>query len=171
MIPTTRGWRKVSFGGRLHRYHQVSKQDSGRRWKCDKSSAAFECQGFVTTDTKETGALVLNHGKHDVACDQSPSGIHADGDRREIACACLAGAHQPSQKVAGGIEGVGNGVLSMLPTRRMHLKVAQNAKKRAMDRAYRDGEGGEVPNCRPLAQLVFPNGPTEQAGRIEFPTV
>ena len=92
---------KVSFGGRLRRYHQVSKQDGGHRWKCAKSSAAFKCPGFVTTDTKGTGALVLNHGSHVVARDPSPSGIQADGVRREIIGACMAGAQKPSQIVAG----------------------------------------------------------------------
>ena len=91
MAPTSRGGHKVSFGGRLRRYHQFSKQGGGRHWECDKSSAAYKFPGFAATDTKETGSMVLNRGPNAVECDPSSSGIHADGVREEIIGARLHG--------------------------------------------------------------------------------
>ena len=41
------------------------------------------------------------------------------------------------------------------------LKAAQDAKPRMRGRAYMGGLGGTEPNCRPIAELVSPEGPTE----------
>ena len=46
--------------------------------------------------------------------------------------------------------------------------MAKNAKKRKRDRAYPDGEGGELPNCMSLSQLVSPMDLLSRPGGENF---
>ena len=112
MVPSSREGCKVSFGGRLHRYHKSSAGDAGHRWKCAKSCAAFKCPGFVTTTSKEIGAHLMNNGPRSEACERSHSGIGADAAKRGVIGMGYLGSQKPVRIVADAISGVSNEVLS-----------------------------------------------------------
>ena len=100
--------------------------------------------------------MVLHVGPHAEARDPSQSAAGAEAVRREIIGAGATGAQKPNSVVADALEGVSNEILAALPTRESLRRSAQNAKKRQRERGYQQGEGGLVPNCRSLEELVFP---------------
>ena len=112
---------------------------------------------------------MLNHGPHSEACEPSHSVIGAEGVKREIIGMGSLGSQKPLRIVSDAISGVSDEVLSALPTRSSLLQVARNAKKRMRNQAYREGEGGAVPNCRSLEELAFPQELSGWADGERFP--
>ena len=98
----------------------------------------------------------MNEGEHSAHCEPNNTAAAAAHVRRDIVDRGVLGSENPLRLVADAVGDLGNDVVSTLPFSSLKRSAA-NAKYRERKRAYVDPEGGQVPDCRSLADLVFPN--------------